>query len=148
MIFRVLWFGGHQIVDSLLGLGGIRRVVADVVGWVLEVFFHGNVCSYQFSSVLRSCSSNFTSFVLVGTAAKRNSVFHEGPLFFDVDFFASVTVVPMRINICYRIVAHKLSKRPERILSRVSLHDQGESIRPKLRVRFKMLDLQFNCWLL
>ena len=110
MIFGVLGFGGHQIVDSLLRLGRVRWVVADVVSWVLGVFFDGDVSSNQSSLVLSSCSSDFACFVLMSATAVRNSIFHERPLFLNVHFFASVTVVSVRVNVCYGVVTHELSE--------------------------------------
>ena len=111
MVFRILRLGCHQIEYSLLRLRGIWRVVTYMVSWVLRVFFIRNVVSDQFPSVFGTGSTNFACLVLVSTAAKGNSVLHEGPLFCNVHLFASMTVVSMRINISYRIMTHKLTER-------------------------------------
>ena len=139
MIFRILWLGCHQIEYSLLRLRGIWRVVTYMVSWVLRVFFIRDVVSDKFPSVFGTGSTNFACFVLVSTAAKRNSVFHEGPLFCNVHLFASMTVVSMRINISYGIMTHKLTERTQRVLSRMSLHRQWESIGPKYMVSYLKL---------
>ena len=148
MVFGVLWLGRHQIEDSLLGLGGIGWVVTYVVGGVFQALLHGDVSSDKLSGELLSGSANLTSLVLVSATAERNAVLHERPLLLNIDFFANMTVVPMWIDICYRIMAHKLPERTKRVLAGVSLHRQWESIRPKLEIRFLLAYLQLNCWLL
>ncbi len=117
VIFRIFWLSRHQIEHPLLRLGGIRWIVTYVVSWVLEALFDGDVCSDKLSGEVFSSSANLTSLVLVSATAEWNSVLHEGPLFLNIHFFPNVTVVSMWIDICYRIMAHKLPERTKRVLS-------------------------------
>ena len=85
MIFAILGLGHHHIVHLLLRMRRVWWVVAYVVGRVLLIYFHSDVCSVQFAifylaSLVRKCR-----------CACWHSILHECIVIFDVYFRDTVS---------------------------------------------------------